>query len=331
MKQFPAISENSFILGLLQTLSCNHDISNVDMLADSIRTSLNEVHKNPCRLHGIRAEKMFGYLAAMMGRCGFIKHEDSGFSYAIKEALIPDYRIILNDGNEFFVEVKNCHGKFGTVVLTETYVSKMLNYPNLTMDSLKVAIYWSSWRAWTLVPINKFDKKDNKYIIKMTDALVKNEMGILGDIYFMAVAPLRLEFIMDLSKSTEIDESGRGRFTIQDVQIYSGRGLVRKDTMEFMVIFNLILGGLGGTWDENDSVILNNNKIEKVIFEYTSSDGTKQAIIGNLSRVITGKYNAITTQDGKIKNLQVRYKEGAFDFYLKVKDELCKRSISPIF
>ena len=48
---------------------------------------------------------MFGYGASALGNCTIAKKEDAGELYST----IPDYRLLTLDGNEFFVEVKNCH------------------------------------------------------------------------------------------------------------------------------------------------------------------------------------------------------------------------------
>jgi len=131
--------------------------------------------------------------------------------------------------------------------------------------------------------------------------------------------PLKLEVITDLSKANEINEQGEGNFIISDIKIYTGRGLVEKDTKEYQIIFDLILYGLNSSWDEENYVELNNNKIEKIIFEYFPYErNQKQEILGSLSCVITNKYNLITAKNGIINKLQPNYEEELFDFYLKV-------------
>lgn len=60
----------------------------------------------PHWLYGKKSECMFGYIAAILGKCVFIKQEDSGISYAKRDIAIPDYRMILDNNRELFVEVK---------------------------------------------------------------------------------------------------------------------------------------------------------------------------------------------------------------------------------
>jgi len=185
MKQLPVVSDNSLMLNLLQALSYDHNINNMEELLILIHDSFNVIRKNPQKLHGIRIEKMFGYMAAILGQCNFIKQEDVGFSYVTSEMVAPDYRLILKDNREYFVEVKNCHkGSKAFVKLTESYVDKILNYSGVTLDNFKIAIYWSGWRIWTLISIKNFEKTDNGYVIKLEDACIKNELGELGDMLY---------------------------------------------------------------------------------------------------------------------------------------------------
>lgn len=225
---------------------------------------MNDIKSNPQRLHGIRIEKMFGYLVRALDECSFIKQEDVGILHTLHDVISPDYRLILKNGSEFYVEVKNCHKKLGAYLkLNKLYVSKILNYPKVSLVNLKIAVYWSSWGVGTLTPLINFDQEEDKYIIKMKDALVRNELGLLGDMYYMGIAPLRLEFIADFSKSTELDESGKAGFTIQDVKIYTGKGLVESNTVEAKVIFDLIVHGINGAWHEENYAELKRIRLKK--------------------------------------------------------------------
>lgn len=319
------INDISLTINILQGLAEEHEISNSENLMLAFKNAMNDLKNNPQRLHGIRVEKMFGYLARAMDKCSFIKQEDAGILYAMKDMIPPDYKLILKNGMEIYVEVKNCHKKLGASLrLDKSYISKLLNFPGVSLENLRIAVYWSSWGAWTLISIKHFEQQKEKYVIKMTDALVKNELGLLGETYYLGVAPLKLEFLMDLSKSTELDESGRAGFTIKNVRIYTGRGLVENNSIEGKVIFDLIVYGLNGAWHEENYVELQNNKIEKLIFEYTPIEGEKQTIMGCLSRTITNKYNLRTAPEGEIKRIQAEYDEGKYEFYLKLSQEKLK-------
>lgn len=326
MKQLPAIDKQLSTLSLLRGLS-SCDLSKPEELLTDIRNVIYDIKKHSQKAYGIRTEKMFGFIAARLGNCSFIKQEDEGTSYISKETLIPDYRLILNNNQELFVEVKNCHvGLKPKIVLKEEYISKLLNYPNLTLDNLKIAVYWSKWKFWTLTAIPDFDKNGNKYTLSMLNALVKNQMYLLGDFLFACRWPLRLEFIADLSASTEIDENGKCLYTIKDVQAFVAGDLV-EDNIEKNIVFNLILFGLDGdSWEENDHVELIENKLQRIIFEYSPvmKNEMEITVINPLSRIIATHYSSVTIKDCQIKSFSIKYDEKYLEPLLEAKNEKLK-------
>lgn len=68
--------------------------------------------ETPTMLHGRRVEAMFSYVVASLGNCILLKKEDSGDLFTTDTTIeIPDYRLVLNSGEQILVEVKNCHPK----------------------------------------------------------------------------------------------------------------------------------------------------------------------------------------------------------------------------
>lgn len=88
---------------------------------------------------------MFSYVAHTLGKCSLIKQEDSGTNYSHNTDLkIPDYKIILDTGEAFMVEVKNCNDD--NIMFKKEYIKNLEEYANLTKCPLKVAIYWNKIR-----------------------------------------------------------------------------------------------------------------------------------------------------------------------------------------
>jgi len=76
----------------------------------TLTKSFHESKDNPIIIHGRRIESMFEYLAASLGKAVLIRREDSGEVCSLGPGIRPpDFRIVLDDGTEIFVEVKNCH------------------------------------------------------------------------------------------------------------------------------------------------------------------------------------------------------------------------------
>jgi len=78
----------------------------------TLTKSFHESKDNPIIIHGRRIESMFEYLAASLGKSVLIKREDSGEICSLDPRIRPpDFRIVLDDGTNIFVEVKNCYKK----------------------------------------------------------------------------------------------------------------------------------------------------------------------------------------------------------------------------
>jgi hypothetical protein len=79
------------------------------------------------------------------------KREDSGEICSSDPKITPpDFRIVLDDGTDIFVEVKNCHKTDPNYLfsLKQSYVSTLENYAKLFKRDIYIAIFWSKWRKW---------------------------------------------------------------------------------------------------------------------------------------------------------------------------------------
>src|SRR5260221_200782 len=114
--------------------------------------------RSPIRLHGTRAEEMFAYAMAAVGSVRAIKREETDdLVVAIPDALVvPDFRVVLQDGADILVEVKNFHDKDPSAAprLTSDYLRKLSAYGALFSRPVYLAVYWSVWRRWTLHNVN---------------------------------------------------------------------------------------------------------------------------------------------------------------------------------
>ena len=131
-----------------------------------LSAALREHRKNPALIHGFRGQTMFAYLAAALGHCKIITEEDSGEFFIISPNLKrPDFRVLMDDGKEFFVEVKNFkqHDPVEPYVLKADYTESLQNYVDAFKKPLLFAIYWVRWQIWTLVPLDCFSKVDRMY------------------------------------------------------------------------------------------------------------------------------------------------------------------------
>jgi hypothetical protein len=175
---------------------------------------------NPMRVHGLRVQSMFAHVASALGKCRAITEEDSGTLFTADESSRrPDYRIVTDTGNQFLVEVKNCHDReFGDYRLKSDYLESLRNYAQCMNVPLKIAIYWSRWNQWVLVDARNFHLEGSFWVVSMLGAMQSNEMYKLGDVLLATVPPLVIRIYADQQKPCEVRADGTAPFTIAKVE-----------------------------------------------------------------------------------------------------------------
>ena len=112
MKRVKRNPEKFEVIDLFTAMGREHGYKlSVDGDADDfikrIGDSLNASKENPNILYGKRVESLFAHVAGALGNCKLIKQEDSGDAFSIEENIqAPDYKVILKDGSQYFIEVK---------------------------------------------------------------------------------------------------------------------------------------------------------------------------------------------------------------------------------
>jgi hypothetical protein len=86
------------VLSLFASLSREEgfvlDEKGTQQFLSNISASLQRSKNNPMLLHGLRAEDLFKFVAASLGKCSFIKQEDVGEPIACSENIQPpDYHL----------------------------------------------------------------------------------------------------------------------------------------------------------------------------------------------------------------------------------------------
>lgn len=112
---------------------------------------------------GLRTETLFRELAVALGQTSYVKQEDQGDWITQDVSAKPvDFLVGLKNGMRFAIEVKNCHKETGALSLRSSDVSELENYAQLVCHELRLAIYWSKWRLWTLVDPTCFESDGDK-------------------------------------------------------------------------------------------------------------------------------------------------------------------------
>lgn len=194
------------------------DPASVEGFAAAMRQSAERALASKAFLFGQRTEALFERIVAALGSCQLLKREDVGniFHSLDTDVQPPDFRVLLNDGKQIVVEVKNFYqGDIGTKEQREStsYLDGLAAYAAAMSCELRIATYWVRWNRWTLVPLAAFRRGEKWSVLSLGDALLANEMGRLGDVLVGTRWPLRLRVLADSSRPSTIGPDGRGTFT----------------------------------------------------------------------------------------------------------------------
>ncbi len=265
---------------------------------------------NPILMHGKRVEAMFAFVAAALGKCSAIREEDVGAVFAAEDVQPPDYRVVLLDGAELLIEVKNCHEATKPLRLKTDYVKRLANYGKLFDRPVKLAIYWSRWNAWSLVPLEILKLSSAKASIRFPDAMMANEMATLGDHMIGTTPPLTLRLYSDPSESRKAARNQRHiRFRIRGVEVFCGGQRV-EDKREQSIALHFMMFG---RWAPRQKLEIQKNELVWLewILEPEQPPADQEQpeqefrIVGDASSMISRHFDFSTVSlSGEIERLQ---------------------------
>jgi hypothetical protein len=278
------------------------------------RASIDDALSNEQFLQGIRTERMFESLVASLGAIDVLKQEDAGEIYVSDETLrVPDFRLVLADGSQMLVEVKNYFQKNDAMRLFELdqeYLEGLVRYAKTMNSTLQIAVYWAAWNIWTLVRPEVFKKSDGKYKLAMMDAMRFNHMASLGDFRVGTRFPLSLIMYADKEKPRSIQSDGSGQFTTSKVEIYSAGHLVA-DPLDRQIATTLMFYG---RWEYEVEPRISGAEIDAVEHRWIPEEDNDQGfeIVDSLSGMFSNFYRFATQDEDKIAKLKLDVAPGSW-------------------
>lgn len=277
----------------------------VHKIATELSQAAQEASANEVLAHGLRVEAMFAYVAGALGYCSAVKEEDSGELYAENnDPVPPDFRVVTQKGEEFFVEVKNCHkiALRHRFEIKSAYLARLQAYADFFRRPLRFAIYWSRARMWTLVSAEHFEPSGSQVSLTLEQCVKRSEMAVLGDGLVATVPPLELRILTDPAKPRQLGRDGKADFTIGATELWCG-GKRIEDPFERKLAWFFMLFG---EWEEESPQPEITNG-ELISIRYLSSKkptgGEEFTMLGFLSRMISAQFNELTTSGGQVDRL----------------------------
>lgn len=275
-------------------------------LAGGLRASLD----NPSRLHGLRVEAMFRAVLVALGGFQLLVEEDEGQLYyddAEGPVKLPDYRVVDGDGCQVLVEVKTVPPSPRRLrhSMPAAEVFGLRRYGRLTGTPVAVAHYWSAANLWTLVDLDRMQRRGGRYELELTEAIKFNRMSRFGDRTVGTVPPLELR--LDVEEMGERSQPDTATVVIKDAYMMAaGQPIV--DKLEQRIASLLFRYG---RWDiENPAEIDGQGRLTSLAFQAAPPESREIlerqgfAMVGALSSMYSALFNEITLNDeGAVRRL----------------------------
>lgn len=256
---------------------------------------------DPVLLQGQRAEAMFEALVVSLGEFQLLKIEDSGRIFPERGFRAPDFRIVLKDGSNWLVEVKNVFKadpfQQRRKLMGRRYREELEAYAAATGGELKLAVFWARWSIWTVVSPSRLKPDGGELMVDMTTAMRANELAALGDRMIGTRWPLRLLLTMDAARTSPIGADGMVRLTISDAQIFCAEVEVT-DLVEQQIAWTFMNYGQWNVTGPNAIVV--DNRLEAIEFRWEPAEKANVGfeVVGTLSRMFA-RYFAEETLENK--------------------------------
>jgi hypothetical protein len=280
---------------------------------ENLRDTLDRNLNNPIWTNGRRIQNMFEAMIVAFDCYTLIKTEDAGTLHPSDLYSLPDFRIVLKDGVQILVEVKNqyCensalqHFKIRTADL-----EKKLRYAEAVGSPLKLAIFWARWGVWTLIDPKHLKTRGRFSTIKMLDAFPFNETACIGDQSIGTRHPLAVRLVADHNHERRIVESGKAAITVAAIQtLCEGKILSGLDHDLALLLIQF------GEWQEEEPVaITTGNLVDSVDYRFRPEEPSDQGFdfIGQATRMFSRYYSQRTTDNGKVIRTGLALQPGLF-------------------
>ena len=281
-----------------------------------VREAVERALGDPALVHGHRAEAMFEAMLLSLGEYALLKPEDVGRVHPNEIYQVPDFRVVLKDGRQWLIEVKNVYidepGDQERQIMTRAYWEKLEAYAAATGGELKLAVFWARWAMWSLITPSKLIDANGNLSLNMLTSMKANELGELGDRTIGTRFPLRFRVLADQEKPSAMTPDGIAQFTIGGVQMFCGDEEILDPTeREIAWIFMQ-----HGQWEElGPEAELLGGRLTAVEYRWEPINRQNEGfeIIGTLSRMFTRYYAEQTVDAREVVQVHAPLRPGWFE------------------
>ena len=124
---------------------------------------------------------MFEALLVSLGKFTLLKAEDNGKVHPDGRYIAPDFRVVLLDGTQWLIEVKNAYVKDSFEperrFMTRPYREKLENYATATGGRLKLAVFWAARGSGLSFLPSSLSMSKEDVSFDMGSGFIENELG----------------------------------------------------------------------------------------------------------------------------------------------------------
>ena len=249
---------------------------------------------------------MFEALLLSLGQFELLKGEDTGRLFPDARYTAPDFRVVLEGGEHWLIEVKNVYERkpFGQrrKVFSGVALGRLAAYAKATGAELKVAVFWARWSIWTLVSPERLMGADGGLTLDMSTAIRVNELSRLGDRTVGTQTPLRVRLTMDQERTSPVKDDGTVICTIGETQMYCrDRELTEPNDQEIAWVFMRY-----GQWkNEGAEAVLDGDRLKAIEYRWAPIEPSGQGfdMVGSLSGMFARYYAEQTVDQGEVVQL----------------------------
>ena len=284
------------------------DARTVDQFISHAHRDAIDAVASSARLHGHRTQEMFEALLLSLNKHRLLKVEDSGRTHPADCFSVPDFRVVLPDGSQWLIEVKNVYDREARskkrLLMKRAYRERLEAYASATGGQLKLAVYWARWGVWTLVSPDQVVDANGIVMLDMPTAIRVNELSELGDVMIGTRPPLKLVIGCDPKTLGCVGPDGMAKISIDSAQIYCDDNEITSPVeQEIAWIFMRF-----GNWQASIQPHTHRNFVKAVtwLWEPVERPNEKHGfeMIGSVSELFSRYYDDQTIKGGEVVQIQ---------------------------
>lgn len=274
---------------------------------------LRNVLQTPSAVYGWLTQHLFGALIAALGQVELVQQLDAGEGfYSGEPPKIPDYVIVMRDGQRLLVEVKS-HGvdPHGGFSLSAGERDGLIRYGTLMGGRCLLAVFWAQMNMWSLVDVSSLERKEGRYWISFGHAMMRNEFGLLGDVIIGSRHPLEFRIYLaegSIEKPGPEPNTTMFQGTIANVEV-ACRGAVITRPEERKIAMTLMMYG---RWHEDERIHRREGKADAIVYSYAPEVPAREEhpgqdfdFVGSLSSIYSARFMDMTLSEGEPNRLRV--------------------------